>query len=475
MIAEHGSVVTGGTRGLELLRETAIYALFLSASLLLYAPALGLGFLSDDWYFLRRAALHGLPELFRLRLDPADPQSYHYVPLGEALFWVEYRAFGLDARFWHAANLGLHALNAFLVYRVGVQIGLPRVLAAGAGALFAVLFFNYESVLFVSGLYYLLASAFLLGGLLCFSAFLSHGGFLRYGGYLCAVAGSLLSIEGGMVAPPLAGLLELLAGERTGIPWGRRLATAFRHQVPALVLLAAYVGLRSLAPRTSMNQVPLTKALGTLVYSLLDAEKDHEGNQGRAAFVVGYLPHVFLSGFETRYFYIPGIGGGIFLASFVAGLAAGPAGRTAGPWALALLTAVAGGPYRAERIREWRTAADITASTLAEACPPLSRAWLSGNRVLVVDAPDSLGQLWGTSFPAYVFRNGLSEALAFCGHRPEDTLDLDFVETGTARSYTPKASRRTTEEEITQLAAGRTVLRYSTSDPREVSFRPPLH
>jgi hypothetical protein len=507
MIAEHGSVVTGGTRGLEPLREAGIYALFLTASLLLYAPALGLGFLSDDWYFLRRAALHGLPELFRLRLDPADPQSYHYVPLGEALFWVEYRAFGLDARFWHAANLGLHAFNAFLVYRVGVQIGLPRTLAAGAGALFAVLFFHYESVLFVSGLYYLLASAFLLGGLLCFSAFLRHGGFLRYGGYLCAVASSLLSIEGGMVTAPLAGLLELLAGERTGIPWGRRLATAFRHQVPALVLLAAYVGLRSLAPRTSMNQVPLTKALGTLVYSLfgllsfnvpplyalyfahkraalvalvillgvLWARTDPIARFGLAAFVVGYLPHVFLSGFETRYFYIPGIGGGIFLASFVAGLATCPAGRAAGPWALVLLTAVAGGPYRAERIREWRTAADITASTLAEACPPLSRARLPGNRVLVVDAPDSLGQLWGTSFPAYVFRNGLSEALAFCGHRPEGTLDLDFVETGTARSYTPKASRRTTEEEITQLAAGRTVLRYSTSDPREVSFRPPLH
>jgi hypothetical protein len=67
-----------------------------------------------------------------------------------------------------------------------------------------------------------------------------------------------------------------------------------------------------------------------------------------------------------------------------------------------------------------------------------------------------------------VFRNGLSEALVFCLRRPEDALRLDFVETGAARGYNPKGSRRATEAEVDRLAQETAVLRYAASDPREV-------
>jgi hypothetical protein len=67
--------MTTGKRALEPLVDAGVYALFLTGVFLLYAPALRLGFLSDDWYYLRSAALHTLPELFRLSLDSADPKS----------------------------------------------------------------------------------------------------------------------------------------------------------------------------------------------------------------------------------------------------------------------------------------------------------------------------------------------------------------------------------------------------------------
>jgi hypothetical protein len=484
----------------ERLTSAGACALFMGLTLALYWPALDLGFVSDDWYFLRSAARHSLPELFRLRFDPADPQSYHYVPVGEALFWVEYRAFGLAARSWHAVNLGLHALNAFLAYRLWIRVGLDRSLALAAAGMFAVLFFHYESVLFVSGLYYLLAATWLLGALLCFSAFLRRGGPAPYVGYLGCAAGSLLTIEAGMVAIPLAGLLELMRGPGSGDPWRRRLVRAVRHQAPALVLFALYVGARSLAPRTSMNPFSPLKAVGTCVYSLFGLASfnlpplyelffDHKRAAlaavalllalaswrggaltrfGLAAFVVGYAPHFFLSGFETRYFYMPGLFAGLFLASLASARAASPVGRAAAAWALVVVSAVAGATYRAERLAEWRAAADVTARTLAAACPPLSQAAPPVEHLLVVDAPDSFGRLWGTSFPAYVFRNGLSEALVFCLRRPEDALRLDFVETGAARGYNPKGSRRATEAEVDRLAQETAVLRYAASDPREV-------
>lgn len=492
--------MNAGGRSTGRLATAGVFALLLVLTLRLYWPALDLGFLSDDWYFLRRAALRSLPELFRLRLDPTDPQSYHYVPLGEALFWLEYRLFGLDARFWHAVNLGLHALNAWLAYLLWVRVGLERGLAMPAAALFAVHFFHYESVLFVSGLYYLLAAALLLGALLCFSAFLRSGGAARYAGYTCCAAGALLTIEAGMVAMALAGLLDLMLARRAAEPWRTGLAHAVRHQLPALALFAVYVGGRSLAPRTSMNPFVPLKALGTCVYSLFGLMSfnlpplyelffEHKrlalvgvivlmalvwwraGCVARfslAGFVVSYLPHYFLSGFETRYFYIPSLFGGLFLVSLAAAWVTSPAARARTAWALVAASTVAGVPYRTERLREWQASADVTARTLAAACPALSRATPRVNRLLVVDAPDSFGRLWGPSFPAYVFRNGLSEALGFCLGRPEDELRLDFVETGNVRTYNAKGSRRVNAAELARLLQSTSVLRYSASDPRDV-------
>lgn len=479
-----------------------LFLFFLGAVFLLYRGALTLGFLSDDWYFLRRAALSTLPELFRVRVDPADPQSYHYVPVGEALFWLGYRVFGLDARPWHAVSFALHALNSFLAFRFAADVlGFARPAAAAAGLLFAVWFVHYEPLFLVGELYYPLACAFVLAGLLAFAGFLRRGGAARYAAYLCCVAAALLTIEGGMVTPGVAALLELGASKEPG---GRRVTSAVRHQAPAAILFAGYVLLRS-AGRTSMHEVPPIKVLGTFVYSMFGllslnvpalyeayfAHKraaavalallvvafwvrlPHAVRLALAAFVVAFLPYDVFSGFETRYFYIPGAFGAAFLA--------GAAARVAGPRAPSLpllavaLTALAGHGYRADRLLEWKRAAEIRDRTLAAACGPLSRLSIPpGPSLLVVDAPDSVGRPWGTSFPAFVFRNGLGEALAFCVGRPEVPFALEFVATDAAHTYEPKAQRRGVgEEELREAAAHRPILRFAASDPREVVFHAP--
>src|SRR5712691_3462168 len=92
--------------------------LFLSVSFLLYQPALGLGFLSDDWYFIRAGIVRSWPALLLPPRDVADPQSYHYVPVGQVAYVLEHAVFGLAPRPWHGVNLILHALNAFLLFRL---------------------------------------------------------------------------------------------------------------------------------------------------------------------------------------------------------------------------------------------------------------------------------------------------------------------------------------------------------------------
>ncbi len=93
--------------------------------------------------------------------------------------------------------------------------------------------------------------------------------------------------------------------------------------------------------------------------------------------------------------------------------------------------------------------------------------------MIVVDAPDSFGRLWGISFPANGFRNGLPEALGLCLQKPSAAFELDFVETGAPAAYNVKASRRLAADELAGLAATHVVVRYDASDPRDVDIHFP--
>jgi hypothetical protein len=134
-----------------------------------------------------------------------------------------------------------------------------------------------------------------------------------------------------------------------------------------------------------MNHVPPIKILGTFLYSifgllsfnlplLYEVYFAHKRLAGAAllasllllwtwmspltrfsltAFIVSYMPHYFLSGFETRYFYLPGIFAAVFFMSlFSTFLPPGSRVRTYMPFALVLLTCVAGHSYRTQRIHE---------------------------------------------------------------------------------------------------------------------------
>jgi hypothetical protein len=128
---------------------------------LAYAPALRAGFiLDDDLYVSDNPHLATLAGLGRLWV-PATVRLNYY-PLVFTSFWLEYRAWGLNAAGYHVTNVLLHAANAVLLWLALRRLGVPG--AWLAAALFGLHPVHVESVAWVSerknvlsGLFYGLA------------------------------------------------------------------------------------------------------------------------------------------------------------------------------------------------------------------------------------------------------------------------------------------------------------------------------
>ena len=128
-----------------------------------YAPALRLGFLSDDFLILST-----LQRLGGLRNWVAffDESFYDYyrplVFLSHALDW---RFWGLTAAGFHFTNVALHALNTALVFLLVRRLA-TRPSAAAAAVVFALHPANQESVFWIAGRFDLLSTAWVLLALL---------------------------------------------------------------------------------------------------------------------------------------------------------------------------------------------------------------------------------------------------------------------------------------------------------------------
>jgi tetratricopeptide (TPR) repeat protein len=129
--------------------------------LLAYAPAFRAGYVVDDeQYVYDNPTLRTPGGLRRIWLEPqASPQYY---PLVFTSFWLEHRAWGLNAAGYHVTNILLHAANALLLWLALRRLGVPG--AWLAAALFGLHPVHVESVAWVSerknvlsGLFYGLA------------------------------------------------------------------------------------------------------------------------------------------------------------------------------------------------------------------------------------------------------------------------------------------------------------------------------
>lgn len=143
------------------LRDAALCALLLGATLAAYFPALHGTLVWDDNMHVTPAALRSLDGLRRIWFDLGATQQYY--PLLHSAFWLEHRIWGDAELGYHLVNVVLHALSAFLVVRIVRRLGLPG--AWLAGFLFALHPVCVEAVAWISeqkstlsGLFYLAAA-----------------------------------------------------------------------------------------------------------------------------------------------------------------------------------------------------------------------------------------------------------------------------------------------------------------------------
>lgn len=213
---------------------TIAAALMVVATGAVYWPALGAGFLGDDFMILHRLrALEHATDV--IRFFRGEFFEY-YRPLGFVSHAIDWAIAGQNPREFHLTNLAIHIINTILVLLIGRELS-PRPLAGLlAAGLFALHASNNEAVVWMSARFDLLATGFALGALYC----MIRGGFRNQLAAAVLYFFALLSKEA-VVALPIA-----VAGWST---FRLRATTArtLMFVVPWLVALASYSALRHVA------------------------------------------------------------------------------------------------------------------------------------------------------------------------------------------------------------------------------------
>jgi hypothetical protein len=436
-------------------RTTVVAALLIFGAFTLYHPALRIGLLSDDYALL----------MWARRLELASRDWGQLRPLPILAWWAVAQATPVSRTpaALHALNITLHGVNALLVYVLARRFTATRFAPLAAGALFLTMPIAVEPIAWGSGVFDVMMTTFaLLLGVVA----TSRRELRPADQALCLVltVAMIGAKETGVIAGPLLLLLYWVRWERvTGAAVG--LAAA------QLLLAGGYVLTRELTgwldhrlvPRLDAGGVgrlisgamraflmplhrevvlahPVLAAATAITIALLLVAWPFRWRQipfgPRVAVlaVVGTLvclaPAIRLFGITpdlqgTRYVYLAGAWWSIALASaLLDGWTTLP--RRVAAEAMAALVVVGAAVATHAHLKPWTAAQATRDRVLLQliSIPPTCR------QVAAAGVPDNVSG-------AYVFRNGLNEALATLGRSyvwvepdhaaPECTVDATAV------------------------------------------------
>jgi tetratricopeptide (TPR) repeat protein len=195
--------------------------LWLFASVLLiavtlsYSPAWNGRPIWDDDAHMTKVELRSLGGLAQIWINPGATQQYY--PLVHSVFWLEHKVWGDTIWPYHLVNIFLHALSAFLLWRILLRLKIPGAwLAAGIFALHPV---QVESVAWISELKNTLSGALVLSAALLYLRFDESRKRSEYVGALALFALALMSKS--VIATLPAALLVIFWWKRGKLVWTR--------------------------------------------------------------------------------------------------------------------------------------------------------------------------------------------------------------------------------------------------------------
>lgn len=213
-------------------------ALFLLV-LVLYANTLGHGFVFDD-----EALILQNPQVTQFRWGEMFGAA-GYRPVRTLTYAVNYALGGGDPFGFHLFNVLLHGLGVALLFALLSRWGTSAPAAAAGAAVFACHPAQTAAVAYISGRKDLLATAFLLGGLLLYTRFREESKPQLLAGSMALFALAVFSKEVAVVFPALLLLAELLVFPESpaASPVSRLISTLRRKPlVWASALLVAGAG-----------------------------------------------------------------------------------------------------------------------------------------------------------------------------------------------------------------------------------------
>lgn len=191
-----------------------LLATLVAITFITYGPALHGSPVWDDDAHLTQRSLRSLDGLQRIWTDVGATQQYY--PLVHSAFWVMYQLWGEDTTGYHAVNICLHALSAFLLAILLGRLNVPG--AWFAAFLFAVHPVQVESVAWMTELKNTLSTPLYLGALL---SYLSFDTSRRRSQYVLAMGLFALALLSKTVVATLPVSLLIVAWWRRGeIRWG---------------------------------------------------------------------------------------------------------------------------------------------------------------------------------------------------------------------------------------------------------------
>jgi len=214
----HGPMLDADSRR----NAVVVLGLFVAVALAVYAPALDGGFLWDDDAHVTKPELRTSAGLARIWTDPTATQQYY--PLTHSAFWLQSRGFGDDPLGYHVVNVVLHAISAWLAWRVLRRLSVPGALLSAT--VFLVHPVHVESVAWITELKNSLSGAFYLAAALAYLRFAPPGqapdARRRQSFYALAFALFLCALLSKTVTATLPAALLLVTWWRSGrLSWRR--------------------------------------------------------------------------------------------------------------------------------------------------------------------------------------------------------------------------------------------------------------